>query len=153
MRDFSAPARLTGEIHDDLAVRQFARFLLVGVSNTLISFVLYRLLLAVSMPYAVAAPVAFAAGAVNGYILNRRWTFGARDTTRARVLYIAFAALGAAFTTMFVVLFVRAFDVGKVEAYIVAVPPVTVSLFLANRLWTFAEATEEDTAGPLRRSS
>jgi putative flippase GtrA len=123
-------------------VRQFVRFLVVGVSNTLISFIVYRLLLAVSMPYAVAAPLSFAAGALNGYILNRRWTFDARDTTRARVLYVSFAALGAFFTTVFVVLFVRAFDVGRVEAYIVAVPPVTVSLFLANRLWTFAERRE-----------
>ena len=127
-------------------VRQFARFLVVGVSNTLLSFVVYRLLLAVSMPYAVAAPLAFAAGALNGYVLNRRWTFDARDTTRARVLYVGFAALGALFTTVFVVLFVRAFDVGRVEAYIVAVPPVTVSLFLANRLWTFAERREETPA-------
>jgi putative flippase GtrA len=127
-------------------VRQFVRFLVVGVSNTLISFIVYRLLLAVSMPYAAAAPLSFAAGALNGYILNRRWTFDARDTTRARVLYVSFAALGAFFTTVFVVLFVRAFDVGRVEAYIVAVPPVTVSLFLANRLWTFAEQREESPA-------
>jgi len=134
-------------------VRQFARFLVVGVSNTLISFVVYRLLLAVSMPYAVAAPVAFAAGAVNGYVLNRRWTFDARDTTRARVLYVGLAALGALFTTVFVVLFVRAFGVGKGAAYIVAVPPVTVALFLANRLWTFAERREDEPAAPLRRSS
>jgi len=127
-------------------VRQFVRFLVVGVSNTLISFIVYRLLLAVSMPYAVAAPLSFAAGALNGYILNRRWTFDARDTTRARVLYVSFAALGAFFTTVFVVLFVRAFDVGRGEAYIIAVPPVTVSLFLANRLWTFAERREESPA-------
>jgi len=122
----------------------------VGVSNTLISFVVYRVLLVVSTPYAIAAPLAFAAGALNGYILNRRWTFDARDTTRARVLYVVFAALGALFTTVFVVLFVRAFDVGRVAAYLVAVPPVTVSLFLANRLWTFAERREE-TGNPAER--
>ena len=34
----------------DPAVRQFGRFLVVGVSNTLISFVVYRLLLALRMP-------------------------------------------------------------------------------------------------------
>jgi hypothetical protein len=65
---------------------QFARFLVVGVGNTVVSFVAYRLLLAVGTPYAVAAPLAFAVGTLNGYVFNRRWTFAARDTTRARVL-------------------------------------------------------------------
>ena len=133
-------------IRDDLAVRQFTRFLVVGASNTLISFIVYRLLLAVAMPYAVAAPLAFAAGALNGYVLNSRWTFDARDTTRARVLYVCFAAAGALFTTLFVVFFVRAVGVGRVEAYIVAVPPVTVSLFLANRVWTFTEGRQDHAA-------
>jgi len=43
---------------DDPGVRQFARFLVVGVSNTVVSFIAYRLLLAVGTPYAAAAPLA-----------------------------------------------------------------------------------------------
>jgi len=119
--------------------QQFGRFLLVGVANTTISFVTYRLLLAVSVPYAAAAPLAFAAGAFNGYIVNRRWTFAAKDTTRSRVLYILFQGLGALWTTLAVFLLVRAIGIDRVPAYLVAVPPVTVAMFLANRIWTFNE--------------
>ena len=53
---------------------QFVRFLVVGVGNTVLSFIAYRLLLAVGTPYPVAALLAFAVGALNGYIFNRRWT-------------------------------------------------------------------------------
>jgi len=120
-------------------VRQFARFLVVGVGNTVVSFVAYRLLLAVGTPYAAAAPLAFAVGALNGYVFNRRWTFAARDTTRARVLYVGFQALGALSTSLLVVLFVDGLGVGRVWAYLASIPPVTVSLFLANRFWTFSE--------------
>src|SRR3954453_16195810 len=63
----------------DDSMGQFRRFLLVGVGNTVISFVVYRLLLAAETPYVLAAALGFSAGAVNGYILNRRWTFAARD--------------------------------------------------------------------------
>jgi putative flippase GtrA len=119
------------------AYRQFVRFLVVGLSNTALSFVAYRLLLAASTPYVVAAPIAFAVGALNGYVLNRRWTFAAPDTGRARALYVVFAALGAASLTLLVLLFVGA-GLGRVEAYLVAIPPVTVATFLANRIWTFA---------------
>ena len=121
----------------DDAAPQLARFLVVGVGNTGISFVVYRLLLFVSTPYVIAAGLGFAAGALNGYVFNRRWTFAAADSTRARVLYFGFAAIGAAMTSLSVLLLVRGAGLGKVEAYLVAIPPVTVATFVANRLWTF----------------
>jgi putative flippase GtrA len=120
-------------------MRQFKRFLLVGLGNTLLSVAVYRLLLAVGTPYVLAAAVAFSAGAVNGYIFNRRWTFGARDSARARVLYVAVQGAGAGSTSLLVLLFVRAAGTDKVAAYLAAIPPVTVCMFVANRLWTFAD--------------
>jgi putative flippase GtrA len=119
--------------------RQFGRFLLVGVGNTVLSFVAYRLLLALGTPYVIAAALGFAVGAVNGYVLNRRWTFAARDSARARVLYVVIQVAGAASTSLLVLLFVRGAGAGKVGAYLAAIPPVTVSTFMANRLWTFAD--------------
>ena len=113
--------------------------------NTGLSFVVYRLLLAVGTWYVVAAPIAFAAGAVNGYILNRRWTFAARDTTRARVAYVGVALTGAVATSLRVPLFV-AIGVSMVVAYLAAIPPVTVCMFVANRVWTFADRDFPGTA-------
>jgi putative flippase GtrA len=128
--------------HRSHPARQFVRFLIVGVGNTLLSFAAYRLLLVVSTPYAVAAPLAFGIGAVNGYIFNRRWTFVARDSTRARVVYVAVQAAGAAATTLLVLLYVRVEGVDRVLAYLAAIAPVTVSTFAANRIWTFADRDE-----------
>ena len=118
---------------------QFARFIVVGVFNTLISFVAYRLLLAVGTWYVLAAPIAFAVGALNGYILNRRWTFAAQDIMRARVLYIVVAAAGALTTSLLVLLFADGLATGRVWAYVIAIPPVTLGTFAANRTWTFSE--------------
>jgi putative flippase GtrA len=123
----------------DHAASQLVRFLLVGVSNTLISFVVYRVLIAVGLWYFVAAPLAFAVGALNGYILNRRWTFSAPDTTRARVLYVTVAAAGALSTSLLVLLFVDAAGLSRIWAYVAAIPPVTLGTFAANRVWTFSE--------------
>jgi len=90
-------------------------------------------------PYALAAALAFGVGSVNGYILNRRWTFAASDTTRARIVYVVVQASGAATTSLLVLLFVRAAGTGRIWAYLVAIPPVTVATFAANRVWTFSE--------------
>jgi putative flippase GtrA len=118
---------------------QFGRFLLVGVMNTALSFAAYRLLLVVSTPYLLAAPLAFAVGALNGYVFNRRWTFAARDTSRARLLYVGVAIAGSAATSLLVFAFAQGAGTGKVLAYVAALPPVTVGTFLANRRWTFAD--------------
>jgi putative flippase GtrA len=123
---------------DDPA-RQLGRFLLVGLGNTALSFVVYRLLLLVATPYVLAAPLAFAAGAVNGYVFNRSWTFAARDSVRARVLYVVVQGVGALSTSLLVLFFVHVAGTGKVWAYLAAIPPVTLCMFAANRLWTFAE--------------
>ena len=129
-------------LHPHHPSRQFVRFLLVGLGNTAISLVVYRSLLELGTPYVVAAPIAFACGATNGYICNRRWTFSAPDTTRARLLYFAISAVGAATLTLLVAVFVRDAGLDKVEAYVAAIPPITVSTFVANRLWTFAAVRE-----------
>jgi putative flippase GtrA len=126
-------------VERDDSMNQFRRFLLVGVGNTVVSFVVYRLLLALETPYVLAAALGFSVGAVNGYILNRRWTFGARDSARAQLLYVAVQAVGAASTSLLVLLFVRVAGMGKVGAYLAAIPAVTVCMFVANRRWTFAD--------------
>jgi len=99
------------------------------------------LLLAIGAWYVLAAPIAFAAGALNGYVFNRRWTFAAPDTTRARVLYVMVQAAGALSTSLLVLFFVRAIGTGRVWAYLAAIPPVTLCMFAANRLWTFRKRT------------
>jgi putative flippase GtrA len=131
-----------------LVRNQFLRFLVVGLANTAVSFISYRLLLAVSTPYLIAACLGFSVGALNGYVFNRRWTFAAADTTRARVLYVAVQGVGAISTSLLVLLFHRGADFGKVAAYLVAIPPVTVFMFVANRVWTFAERPGRAAARP-----
>ena len=55
---------------------QFLKFALVGVSNTLLTLLVYTFLLkVVGMWYLAASAIGFIAGATNGFLLNRRWTF------------------------------------------------------------------------------
>ncbi len=116
---------------------QLARYLAVGATNTAVSFAAYALLVAVGIPAGAAAILAFALGAVNGYVLNRRWTFAAPDSARARVAYVCVQAVGALASGALVWTLVHGAGAGRIDAYVAAVPPVTVATFLANRRWTF----------------
>ena len=123
----------------EAVVRQFTRYVLVGATNTLISFVCYSILVALSTPYVLAAALAFTAGAANGYVFNRRWTFDARSSARARTVYVLVQAAGALSMSLFVWLLVHEGDTGRIGGYLAAIPPVTVGMFAANRTWTFAD--------------
>jgi putative flippase GtrA len=119
---------------------QLARFLTVGLSNTALSYVVYASLVFV-VPYWIAGALAFAAGATNGYVLNRRWTFSSPDSNGARLRYLAVQLAGLGASTGVLRLLVSDVGVHRIWAYALAVPPVTAGTFLANRGWTFQSPT------------
>jgi putative flippase GtrA len=58
---------------------EFTRFLLVGLTNTLFSYVLYLLLL-LAMPYIAAYTLSYCAGIVLSYFLNVHFVFKKRPS-------------------------------------------------------------------------
>jgi putative flippase GtrA len=119
---------------------QIARYCTVGVVNTLFSLAVDALLLAIGTPLLVASAIAFVAGAVSGYTLNRRWTFDAGGSAAAGGIYLAVTAAGLGLDTLLVHLLASA-GLGAFAAFLVALPLVTLATFAANRRLTFRAAT------------
>ena len=79
-------------VFEKKSIGQLARFLLVGVSNTLVDLVVTRLLqgafglltTAVVLTYYIPKVVGFGCGVLNSYILNSAWTFRAERHRDAR---------------------------------------------------------------------
>lgn len=116
---------------------QFGKFVAVGTSNTAVSLVTYAGLLRIDVVYPVAGAIAFLAGAVNGYVLNRRWTFAAPDTWRARRRYLLVQLAGLGAATALLSTLVSLAGLGRITAYALTIPAVTLATFTANRGWTF----------------
>lgn len=133
-------------------IRQFNRFILVGVSNTLLSFVSYTILIGVDIVYWAAGAIAFMIGAVNGYLLNRRWTFACPDSSRARLKYLVVQLAGLGATTALLWFFVSDAGISRIAAFAVTIPAVTVATFLANRSWTFRGGLRTEASSPARRA-
>ncbi len=102
----------------------------------MLSYLVYASLVTV-MPYWIAGALAFAAGAVNGYVLNRRWTFAATDSAGARARYVAVQLCGLGTTSGLLWLLVGREGIHRLWAYALTIPVVTVATFAANRTWTF----------------
>jgi putative flippase GtrA len=118
---------------------QFVKFGIVGISNTLLTFVVYTILLKVfDVWYLAASAIGFAAGATNGFLLNRRWTF--REHVGDSLTPVRWAVVqtsGLAINEGLLFLFVSAWQIDKLLAQAMATVFVTVTTFFANRSWTF----------------
>ena len=118
---------------------QFLKFGIVGISNTLLTFVIYTLLLKVfGVWYLAANAIGFAAGAVNGFLLNRRWTFrGHVGDARTPLRWMVVQTCGLALSEALLFFWVDTVGLDKILAQVFAIAVVTVVTFLANRAWTF----------------
>src|SRR5271155_1903151 len=136
----SAPAGPAGRLSASApVVVQFVKFGIVGVSNTLLAFAVYTLLLKVfGVWYVAASGIGFALGAVNGFLLNRRWTFSGHvgdALTPVRWGVVQTCGLGLNLGLLYV--FVHDAGLDKLLAQAFATIIVTVITFSVNRAWTF----------------
>jgi putative flippase GtrA len=118
---------------------QFVKFGIVGVSNTVLTLVVYTVLLKVfGVWYLAASGIGFVVGAVNGFLLNRRWTFREHvgdALTPVRWGIVQTCGLGIDEGLLY--LFVNDAHLDKLLAQVCATAVVTVSTFFVNRAWTF----------------
>lgn len=118
---------------------QFVKFGIVGVSNTVLAFAVYTVLLKVfGVWYLAASALGFAAGATNGFLLNRRWTF--REHVGDALTPVRWAVVqtcGLGINEALLYLFVHDGRLDELLAQVCASAVVTITTFLVNRAWTF----------------
>jgi putative flippase GtrA len=144
-RDGDATERTTLRLPGPLArlstpmLVQFVKFGIVGVSNTLLAFAIYTVLLKVfGVWYLAASAIGFVVGAVNGFLLNRRWTFaGHVGDSLTPVRWGVVQGCGLALNEGLLYLFVDGASIEKLLSQAFATAIVTVITFLVNRAWTF----------------
>ena len=118
--------------------QQFLRFLIVGAANTAITLLAYAGAIHVGVRYLPAGAAAYSLGGVNGFVLNRRWTFAHHGRIwHTAVRYAAVTAIGVVLNLALLRLAV-AIGVPRAGGEIVAVAPVTLLTFALNRAWAFA---------------
>jgi putative flippase GtrA len=117
-------------------VRTFARYVTVGVSNTLVTLTTYTALTVLGLASVpVAGALAFVAGGTSGYFLNRSWTFaGARRGLAVAGRYATVQGLGAGLDA----LGLAALALPRLAGEALVLPGVTLVTFALSRRWVFA---------------
>lgn len=117
------------------------RFAVVGVSNTLVDFLVFFLLQGLIGP--IAQAVGYAAGTANSYYWNRRWTFKTDqprqkgELTRFLVVNVTVALL----TTLLLSL-LDAFMPVWAAKVLVTVPGMALN-YVLSKIWVFRPAAAD----------
>jgi putative flippase GtrA len=113
---------------------RLVRFGLVGLSNTILTVLTFALLMHIGTAAPEASALAFGAGAVNGYRLNRGWTFRATAGGAATIArYVAIQALGAGLSAGGMAMLSNELQLQHLVAEALVLPVVTLVTYTLSR--------------------
>src|SRR5271157_5124194 len=119
---------------------QLVRFALVGAAGFVVNLVVYAICVhALGIEYHVAAAIAWLVAVLNNFVLNRHWTFDAREDAahRQAVRFVLVSLVAFGFSQLLLTVFVVSAGLAKVPAQALAVAAATPLNFLGNKLWSF----------------
>jgi dolichol-phosphate mannosyltransferase len=134
------PGRVRAGLRRPANWLQLVRFACVGASGYVVNLTTFAIAVhALSLDYRVAAGLAFLVAVTNNFVLNRHWTFRARDGhagfQAARFLAVSVAAFLLNLAGL--ELLVAGLGVAEVPAQALAIAAATPLNFLGNKLWSF----------------
>ena len=141
------PRRASGAVLrklGDPVVGQLVRYAVVGISNTLVFLAAYALCVHVGIWYPAASAIGYTLGSINGYVLNRRWTFRAHHLshTTSASRYAVVQIVAAVGNVGLLIVFVDGIGTDRIVGQVIVIVIVQLLSFVANRAWSFAHRGE-----------
>lgn len=122
---------------------QFIKFGLVGLSNTVLSYVVYCVLVKLNTHYQIANIVGFIVGVLNSYYWNNRYVFKTNEGEKRNHIktlfktFVAYGITGLLLQGFLLWLFVERFEIDSLIAQLLGLC-ITVPLnFVLNKFWSF----------------
>jgi putative flippase GtrA len=118
--------------------KEFILFSLVGVSNTVINFIVYTILVSFSMPYLLANVIGYGVGMINSYLLNKYFVFQKKQRDSSEFLkFVLVNIITVIVHSILLYYFVSIFGWHKIYSQAFVTMITLVINFLGNKLWTF----------------
>ena len=127
---------------DKKEILRLLKFAVIGVSNTLVDYLVFFLLNNISPTgYGVNQAISYTCGMLNSFILNRRWTFSdSRENRKIPGQFWRFIVInGISLAVTVVTMTVLVYTLG-LNAYLAKVLVILIAQainFLGYRLWVF----------------
>ena len=122
---------------------QFLKFGIVGLSNTVISYLIYSSLVYFCIHYIIASIIAFIISVLNSFFWNNKYVFKKQSDQKRNVMlsliktYISYAFSGLIIQNILLFILI---DIIHISKYIAPLLGLTVTVplnFILNKLWAF----------------
>ena len=122
---------------------QFVQFCVVGLSNTLISYLIYAAFVLLGWNYILGSIVGFVVSVTNSFYWNNKYVFKQENGKHRSILasyvktFLSYAATGLVLANILLVIWVELLHLSELLGPIVSLL-VTIPLnFILNKLWAF----------------
>ncbi len=131
----------------------FFRFIVVGASNTLITYIVYNIVYSFGASPTLSNIIGYVAGIVNGYYWSSKWVFKKDRSHRSAIKFLILGIFCLALSSVLVFLLTHELHVHARVAPIISIPITMIINFWVNKVWTFKgenprtkqNLTEDDT--------
>ena len=120
--------------------KQFFKFGIVGVINTLSAWLFYYPLIYIHVNYIVATTIAFILSSIIGYMLNNKWVFK-KNVHDYRSVIKYYLVYGSSYLINIGTMYLWV-DVLKISEYIAPILTLLITVpynFIFSKLWVFAQ--------------
>lgn len=121
-------------------VKQFAKFGMVGISNTAISLAIYYAFIFINPTLYIAGnTVGFIVSVLNSYYWNNKYVFQKSEQGHLKTILKTFMAYGGTFVLGTILLFVMVEILG-ISKYLAPIINLIITIplnFLINKFWAF----------------
>lgn len=122
-------------------IKQFIKFSLVGIINTLINLAIFLLLTEIfEVYYILSAVFAFLVAVTNSFVLNKIWTFKENLRLELGKKYLRFGLVSVSallVNLFFLYIFTEVFGIYYIISQILAIGISLIINFIGNKIWTF----------------
>ena len=133
-------------------VKQFLKFGIVGVSNTLIAYMVYSACVFIGIHYLIANAIGFFVSVLNAYYWSDRFVFKkgeGEDRCAAWTLvktYLAYGSTGLLLASFLLYLYVDKLLISEYIAQLLVLVVTIPFNFIINKFWSFKtkKVNEED---------
>ncbi len=125
---------------------QFIKFGLVGLANTLISYIIYVILVFFSFHYLLANIVGFLISIINAYYWNNKYVFQVNEKEKQvwwksfLKTFISYAGTGLILNNILLFLWVDMLGIHEIAAPIINLFISVPINFILNKYWAFKKA-------------
>ena len=118
---------------------RFSKFLVVGVINTTITYLVYTLLRCIDLSPEISNAAGYVAGVINSFVWNKKWVFHTEGTDVWREIVSFVIIFGICYGIQFLAFrfMLYRLEWNEYIVQLIGIGVYTVLNFILNRLFTF----------------